>query len=171
MSWRQYNVREDDGELRVGVRFIHPGMTAVMVSVLTLFWSVIFFAEGPRWELLAVMCFTSAFAWLIGFGKSWVSLKPGVLSSYSGPVPFDRHTENPSEIADLSIKLIRAPAGRGGTSERYSVMARTRYGGQKPVNVLYGFMREEDAREVAELLTSRLNSIRPPSANQVTLAT
>ena len=160
MSWRQYHVRESGGELRINVRFLHPGMTAVMLSVLAIFWSVVFFTKGARWELLAVMVFTSCFAWLIGFGKSSVSLKPGLLVSGSGPIPFDRHTENPSEIEDLSCTLVRTPAGRGGTSERYSVLARTRRGSQKPVTVLYGFMREEDAREVARLLTSRLNSIR-----------
>jgi hypothetical protein len=159
MSWRQYHVRETGGELRIGVRFIHPGMTAVMVSVLAIFWIVVFFTKGARWELLAVMVFTSCFAWLIGFGASTVSLKPGLLVSGSEPVPFDRHTENPSEIGDLSVMLVRSATGRG-TIERYSVVARTRSSGQKPVTVLYGFMSEDDAREMARLLTSRLHSVR-----------
>ena len=97
------------------------------------------------------------------FGKTSVSLKPGLLVSCSRPIPFDRHTENPSEIEDLSYTLVRTATGRGGTVERYAVMARTRQSGHKPVTVLYGFIREDDAREVARLLTSRLNSIRPPS--------
>ncbi len=160
MSWRQYNVRETAGELRIGVRFLHPGMAAAMLSMLAIFWSVIFFTDGARWGVVAVMGVTSCAACLIGFGTSTVSLKPGLLVSGSGSIPFDRHTEDPSEIDDLSVLLVRTPAGRGGTSERYSVVARTRYGGQKPVTVLYGFMKEEDAREVARLLTSRLASIR-----------
>ena len=139
-------------------------MTAFMMSALALFWSAVLLTKGARWELLALMCVTSCVAWLIGFGTISVSLKPGLLVAWTGPVPFDRHTVDPSEIEDLSCVLVRTATGRG-TSERYSVVARTRRGGPKPITVLYGFMKEEDARDMARLLTSRLNSIRPPSAS------
>jgi hypothetical protein len=166
MSWRQYQVRETAGELRIGVRFLHPAMTAVMLSVLAIFWSLLLYTKGPAVGLLVVMLITSCFAWLIGFAKTWVSLKPGLLTTYSGPVPVDRRTRNPSDIEDLSCTMVRTPAGRGGTSERYAVMAQTRYGGQKPITILYGFTKEEDAREVARLLTARLNSLRAPTATR-----
>jgi hypothetical protein len=169
LSWRQYHVLETPDELKISVRFLHPGMTAVMLSVLAIFWSVLLFTNGASPALLVLMCVTSLVAWVISFGKTWVSLKPGRLTTYSAPIPFDRSIRNPSDLEDLSCMLVRAPAGRGGISERYSVVARSRSGGNKPIAILYGFVKEDDARQVARLLMGRLNSLRPPYANPVTV--
>jgi hypothetical protein len=169
LSWRQYHVLETPDELQISVRFLHPAMTAVMLSVLAIFWSALLFTKGARPALLVLMCATSLVAWVISFGKTWVSLKPGRLTTYSAPIPVDRTTRNPSDIEELSCLLVRAAAGRGGTSERYSVVARSRSSGNKPITILYGFMKEDDARQAAGLLMGRLNSLRPPYANPVTI--
>jgi hypothetical protein len=169
LSSSQYHVSETASELKISVRFLHPAMTAVMLCVLAVFWSTVLFTKGASAALLGLMCVTGFAAWIIGFGKTWVSLKPGQLITYTGPIAFDRRTRNPAEIEVLTCTLVRAAAGRGGTSERYAVTAQSRYGGQKPVTILYGFISEDDAHKVARLLTRKLNSLRPPGAIPVIL--
>jgi hypothetical protein len=46
LSWRQYHVLETPDELQISVRFLHPAMTAVMLSVLAIFWSALLFTKG-----------------------------------------------------------------------------------------------------------------------------
>ncbi len=169
MQRRQFQIREGHGKLWIGVRFLHPLMTAVMVSMLAVCWGVLLVTEGAGPGMLAVLAVTGGFAWLIGFGSSCLSLTGDALVTCSGPLPVDRRTRAAADIEELSCTLVRTAAGRGGRSERYAIAAQVRFGGQKPATLLYGFLRQEDACEVARLLAERLNALRPGSNWPVTV--
>jgi hypothetical protein len=137
-----------------------------MLSVLVLFWGVVFYTQGATLPLLAVMCITSCFALFLAFYTSWVSVKPGLLTTYSGPIPLDRKTRDSSEIDEIFCSLVRQATGRG-VIERYALMAGLRGIGSKPVMILFGFVKEDDAADVGRILSSKLNASRPPNIQPV----
>ena len=159
---------EHTGELRIGVRWIHPAMSAVMLVVLALFWSEMFYLKGAETGLVIVVVLTSYPALLMAFNSSWVTVKPGVVESYVGPIPCPggRRRLDPAEIEAIFSIKVRGMAGRGGVSERYSLMATTR-GGGKTVTILDAFETQEEATKAERVLLHRLNALRPQGAAPV----
>lgn len=56
---RPYKLVEAGDELLIGVRFLRPALAALMVSVLVLFWGVVFATRGVTLPLLVVVFITS----------------------------------------------------------------------------------------------------------------
>jgi hypothetical protein len=155
MNWRQCKVNETADEVRVEVRFLHPGLTLAMLSALTIFWAVLFQAEGPRWPLIAIMLLTSCLAVFMGLATSCLFLSRAQLTTWSRPLSLDRVTRNPFDIQSLSCSFTRTRTGRG-TIERYAVEAQFQGCGFKRRTMVWGFKTEKEALEVVSMLTRRL---------------
>jgi hypothetical protein len=162
-----FRIVERPGELLIGVRWLRPAAAAVMLVSLTLFWSVGFYTQGPTAGLISVLLITSYPGLLMAFNSSWVSVKQGLVKTRPGPIPIvgGRHRLNPAEIVAIYSTKVCGAAGRGGVSERYTLMATMR-SGIRPVPILESFEREEDAAMAARLLIRRLNELRPQGALQ-----
>jgi hypothetical protein len=107
MRWRQCKVSETADEVRVEVRFLHPGLTLVMLSGLTILWFVLLLTKGPRWPLIAMMILTSCLALFIGFARSCVSLSPGKMATWTAPLGFDRAVRNPLEVVSVLTRRLK----------------------------------------------------------------
>ena len=149
--------------MQIRVRFLRPAATAVMMTVLALFWGAMFYIQGPAVGLIIVFVLTSCVAVLIGFGSSRLSITRESLTSYSAPIPIDRITRNPAEIEQILCTFVAARTGRG-IIERYNLMAMLRHASHQPVMILSGFTREADAVEVAAIITGWLDAHRQTSA-------
>ena len=165
MSWRQCRVNETTDEVRVEVRFLHPGLALFMLSALTIFWSVMFSTEGPSWPLIAIMAVTSCIAVLFCSATSCLSLIPGQLTTWSRPLFMDRVTRDTLDVQSLSCSFIKSRTGRG-TIERYGIDALIRGCGFKLLPIVWGFQTEKEALEVISLLTRRLKLTEPVAATR-----
>jgi hypothetical protein len=159
MSRIPYRIIERPGELLIGVRWLPPPRGAIMLSILLVFWGLMFYLGKLGWPLAIVFVITNYFAILFVFNSSWLSLKPGLLKTYPGPIPFPggRRTMDPSDIEQIFSEKVRVPLPRGGVMERYALMARTR-SGTKPVTILDAFELEKDAQAAAQTLLRHLAS-------------
>ena len=166
MIRRPYKIVERADELLIGVRFLRPVLATLMLSTLALFWCVILYLRGESLPLLTVLCLTGVCAFFIAFYTSWVSIKPGLITTWSGPIPLERRTRDSYEIEEIFCQVVRASTGKG-VSERYALMANARSSGFKPVTILYGFVLQNDATEAGRLLTRRLNDQRPAGIKPV----
>jgi hypothetical protein len=157
MSRTPYRIIERPGELLIGVRWLPPPRGAIMLSILLVFWGLMFYLGKLGWPLAIVFVITNYFAILFVFNSSWLSLKPGLLKTYPGPIPFPggRRTMDPSDIEQIFSEKVRVPLPRGGVMERYALMARTRLG-TKPVTILDAFELEKDAQAAAQTLLRHL---------------
>jgi hypothetical protein len=157
MSRTPYRIIERPGELLIGVRWLPPPRGAIMLSILLVFWGLMFYLGKLGWPLGIVFVITNYFAILFVFNSSWLSLKPGLLKTYPGPIPFPggRRTMDPSDIEQIFSEKVRVPLPRGGVMERYALMARTRLG-TKPVTILDAFELEKDAQAAAQTLLRHL---------------
>lgn len=160
MSRSPYRIIERPGELLVGVRWLPPPRGAIMLSILLVFWGLMFYIGKIGWPLAIVFLITSYFAILFALNSTWLSVKPGLLRTFPGPIPFPggRRTIDPSDIESIFTEKVRVPLPKGGVMERYALMARTRLG-HKPVAILDAFELERDAQAVAQMLLRHLHTL------------
>jgi len=160
LSRSPYRIIERPGELLVGVRWLPPPRGGIMLSILLVFWSLMLYIGKIGWPLAIVFLITSYFAILFALNSTWLSVKPGRLRTFPGPIPVPggRGTIDPSDVESIFAEKVRVPLFRGGVMERYSLLARTRLG-QKPVAILDAFELESDAQAVAQVLLRHLHTL------------
>jgi len=165
---QRFRIYDQPDRLRISVPFLSLPLRIILLAGVFGLLGLLFIIRGPVPGLLVLTVVTGYFALVIGLNSNILTVERGRLRSRYGPIPIPgpRRTLDSSDILQVQSTLVRAAAGRGGRYERYALLACTRYG-RKPVVLLEGFLREEDAAVAADILIRRLNLIRPPDLGPI----
>jgi hypothetical protein len=135
---QRIHVSDDPDRLCIAVPILPLPARLLLSVVLVVVYAGLFYLKGPRPGIFILIALTAPFALVLGWGSSCTTVTAQKIVSGF-------------QIGPIPLR------GRAFTRN-----------GRKPVVILEGFVREQDAASAARTLAGRLNGHRPAQADPVT---